>query len=543
MLFKLANLHISWDLYTCLPFFKSFVRPRPASVRPRSFPPAVSGTRFRHKLFLSKDKAVSRFMPSFAHQRHFRILLPFLLLPERHATEAQTRIHSTEKADNMNWQQLISNKRFGLEFLHETRKDDRTEFQRDYDRLIFSAPFRRLQNKTQVFPLPGSIFVHNRLTHSLEVSCVGRSLGNETAALLLQKHPELQNTHVTEIGSIVSAACLAHDLGNPPFGHSGEKAIGTYFSEGEGLKLKDMLEADEWEDLTHFEGNANAFRLLTHQFRGRRPGGFVLTYSTLASIVKYPYSSELAGKKQKFGFFKSEKEAYCRIADELGITRISREGEPLRYARHPLVYLVEAADDICYQMMDIEDAHKLKILTTDKTKELYCHFLSPERLKRAQEICRLVSDTNEQIAYLRSSVIGILIKECTQVFIDNEEAILAGRFEGPLIRHLPERSKQAYENCSRTAFAKIYCSKDVLDIELAGYQVITTLINLLTEAVRFPEKAYSQLLINRISSQYEVQAPSLYGKILAVLDYISGMTDVYALDLYRKINGNSLPAV
>ena len=328
-------------------------------------------------------------MPSFAHQRHFRILMPFLLLPERHATEAQTRIHSTEKADNMNWQQLISNKRFGLEFLHETRKDDRTEFQRDYDRLIFSAPFRRLQNKTQVFPLPGSIFVHNRLTHSLEVSCVGRSLGNETAALLLQKHPELQNTHVTEIGSIVSAACLAHDLGNPPFGHSGEKAIGTYFSEGEGLKLKDMLEADEWEDLTHFEGNANAFRLLTHQFRGRRPGGFVLTYSTLASIVKYPYSSELAGKKQKFGFFKSEKEAYCRIADELGIIRISREGEPLRYARHPLVYLVEAADDICYQMMDIEDAHKLKILTTDETKELYCHFLSPERLKRAQEICRL----------------------------------------------------------------------------------------------------------------------------------------------------------
>ena len=164
----------------------------------------------------------------------------------------------------MNWSQLISNKRFGLEALHEIRKEDRTEFQRDYDRLIFSSPFRRLQNKTQVFPLPGSIFVHNRLTHSLEVSCVGRSLGNDAARLLLQKHPELSDSHLLEIGAIVSAACLAHDMGNPPFGHSGEKAIGTYFSEGKGLALKPLVAPAEWEDLTHFEGNANAFRLLTH---------------------------------------------------------------------------------------------------------------------------------------------------------------------------------------------------------------------------------------------------------------------------------------
>ena len=219
----------------------------------------------------------------------------------------------------MNWKQLISNKRFGLEFLHEDRKEDRTEFQRDYDRLIFSAPFRRLQNKTQVFPLPGSIFVHNRLTHSLEVSCVGRSLGNDVATRLLQKHPELSDSHLMEIGSIVSAACLAHDLGNPPFGHSGEKAIGTYFSEGKGLELKAFLSPEEWEDLIHFEGNANAFRLLTHQFYGRRPGGFVMTYSTLASVVKYPFSSQLAGNKQKFGFFLSEEKDFERIATELGI--------------------------------------------------------------------------------------------------------------------------------------------------------------------------------------------------------------------------------
>ncbi len=443
----------------------------------------------------------------------------------------------------MNWSQLISNKRFGLEALHEIRKEDRTEFQRDYDRLIFSSPFRRLQNKTQVFPLPGSIFVHNRLTHSLEVSCVGRSLGNDAARLLLQKHPELSDSHLPEIGAIVSAACLAHDMGNPPFGHSGEKAIGTYFSEGKGLALKPLVAPAEWEDLTHFEGNANAFRLLTHQFRGRRPGGFVLTYSTLASIVKYPFSSQLAGNKQKFGFFLSEQEDYERIANELGITLLSEEGEPVRYARHPLVYLVEAADDICYQMMDIEDAHKLKILTSQETKELYSHFFTEERLKRIHKICQLVTDTNEQIAYLRSSAIGVLTKACVETFVEHEEEILSGTFQGPLIKQIAPPVRDAYKKCSETAFAKIYCAKDVLDIELAGYQVITTLVDLMIEAVRYPHKAYSQLLINRVSHQYDMQAPTLYGKIQAVLDYISGMTDVYALDLYRKINGNSLPAV
>lgn len=443
----------------------------------------------------------------------------------------------------MNWSQLISNKRFGLEALHEIRKEDRTEFQRDYDRLIFSSPFRRLQNKTQVFPLPGSIFVHNRLTHSLEVSCVGRSLGNDAARLLLQKHPELSDSHLLEIGAIVSAACLAHDMGNPPFGHSGEKAIGTYFSEGKGLALKPLVAPAEWEDLTHFEGNANAFRLLTHQFRGRRPGGFVLTYSTLASIVKYPFSSQLAGNKQKFGFFLSEQKDYERIANELGITRLSKEGEPVCYARHPLVYLVEAADDICYQMMDIEDAHKLKILTSQETKELYSHFFTEERLKRIHKICQLVTDTNEQIAYLRSSAIGVLTKACVETFVEHEEEILSGTFQGPLIKQIAPPVRDAYKKCSETAFAKIYCAKDVLDIELAGYQVITTLVDLMIEAVRYPHKAYSQLLINRVSHQYDMQAPTLYGKIQAVLDYISGMTDVYALDLYRKINGNSLPAV
>ena len=441
----------------------------------------------------------------------------------------------------MDWRKLISAKRFGMEEFHENRQENRSEFQRDYDRLVFSAPFRRLQNKTQVFPLPGSIFVHNRLTHSLEVSCVGRSLGNDVSKAILNRQPELHDSFLPEIGSIVSAACLAHDLGNPPFGHSGEKAISTFFSEGKGQFLKEQISPVEWDDLTHFEGNANAFRLLTHQFEGRRKGGFAMTYSTLASIVKYPFSSSLAGNKSKFGFFTSEEEGFRRIATELGLIQLN--DHPLKYARHPLVYLVEAADDICYQMMDIEDAHKLKILTTEETKELLLAYFSDERKEHIRKTFNIVSDNNEQIAYLRSSVIGLLIKECTKVFLEHESEILSGTFESPLIKRISERPAQAYKCCSKVSFAKIYRSSDVLDIELAGFRVISTLLELMVNAVTSPDKAYSQLLINRVSGQYNIKSPVLYEKIQAVLDYISGMTDVFALDLYRKINGNSLPAV
>lgn len=443
----------------------------------------------------------------------------------------------------MEWKKLISNKRFGLEELYAIKKDDRSEFQRDYDRLIFSAPFRRLQNKTQVFPLPGSVFVHNRLTHSLEVSCVGRSLGNTVANLLIDKYPDLANTHINEIGSIVSAACLAHDLGNPPFGHSGEKAIASYFYEGNGLKLKESFTDNEWNDLTHFEGNANAFRLLTHQFEGRRKGGFVLTYSTLASIVKYPYSSQLAANKLKFGFFTSEEKDFEKIAAELGIIKLSKEGEPLKYVRHPLVYLVEAADDICYQMMDIEDAYKLKILTFQEAKDLYCKFLNKKHVGHMDEVCRIVTDKNEQIAYLRSVVIGVLIKECTAAFMRNEDKILEGVFDGTLIRSMDSTVNDAYSHCAQVAMNKIYRSSDVVDIELAGFRIINTLLDLMVDAVTSPQKAYSKLLINRVSGQYRINGDNMYEKIQGVLDYISGMTDIYALDLYRKINGNSLPAV
>ena len=442
----------------------------------------------------------------------------------------------------MDWNRLISAKRFGLEDMHQPDyQENRSEFQRDYDRLIFSAPFRRLQNKTQVFPLPGSVFVHNRLTHSLEVSCVGRSLGNDVARGILQRRPELRESYLPEIGSIVSAACLAHDLGNPPFGHFGERAFSTYFSEGKGLALKERLTEAQWNDLTHFEGNANAFRLLTHQFEGRRKGGFVLTYPTLASIVKYPWSSSATQKKSKFGFFTTEVESFRKIADELGIK--CKSTAPLVYARHPLVYLAEAAYDICYEIMDIEDSFKLKLLSRAETFDLLMAFFKEERRAKIRQMLEKVTDENEQVAYLRARAIGLLTYECTQAFLQHEEEILAGEFEGELIDHISELPREAYRHCAAVAKQKIYRSRDVVDIEVAGFRIIGTLIDLMTDAVLSPEKAYSQLLMNRVSSQYSIRSADLFERILSVLDYISGMTDVFALDLYRKINGNSLPAV
>ena len=443
----------------------------------------------------------------------------------------------------MDWHKLLSTKRFGQEEFHNKFPHDRTEFQRDYDRLIFSAPFRRLQNKTQVFPLPGSVFVHNRLTHSMEVASVGRSLGNDVSKRLLERHPDLCDSNLKEIGSIVSAACLAHDLGNPPFGHSGENAIATYFSEGDGQKYRSKMSDAEWSDIIHFDGNANTFRLLTHQFIGRRKGGFVMTYSTLASIVKYPFPSTQAGEKPKFGFFQSERESYRRITDELGIKALHPDTDKMVYARHPLVYLVEAADDICYEVMDIEDAHKLKIMPTEKAQQLLLAFFDKERQDHIKSTFDEVTDINEQIVYLRSSVIGLLEHECIKVFVENEEKILAGEFEGCLLDHISERPRKAYEDCVAFSFSKIYRSKDVVDIEVAGYKIIYTLIDLFSNAVMSPEKKYSQLLLNRVSDQYEIQSPTVYGRIMSILDYISGMTDVFALDLFRKINGTSIPLI
>lgn len=454
--------------------------------------------------------------------------------------------YNNNNIQDMKWEKLISNKRLGQEDRHAERHDDRSEFKRDYDRLIFSAPFRRMQNKTQVFPLPGSIFVHNRLTHSLEVASVGMSLGNDVANAVMRRCPELAATLFPQIGTIVSTACLAHDMGNPPFGHSGEKAIQTFFTEGKGAFLKDRLDSGIWQDITHFEGNANAFRLLTHRYKGRREGGFVMTYSTLASIVKYPFASAMTSKAHpKFGFFSSEADTYQKIADELGIICRSAEGEPPVYARHPLVYLVEAADDICYEIMDIEDAHKLKIISFEETKELLLGFfdgLTRDRIeKRIKD--EDITDDNEKIVYLRACAIGKLENECVKAFLNHEDEIMSGSFSGCLTSAMAERQREAYRRCTEVSMSKIYKSKPVLDVELSGFKIMETLMEVMTDAAVHPDRFYSRQLISRVSSQYDINSPDLATRIMAVIDYISGMTDVYALDVYQKINGISLPVV
>ena len=438
----------------------------------------------------------------------------------------------------MDWNQLICSTRLGLEEYRAPRQT-RNDFERDYDRLVFSSPFRRLQNKTQVFPLPGSIFVHNRLTHSLEVSSVGRSLAREVVNGLRERHGDWPCFEAWS--DIVAAACLCHDIGNPPFGHSGEKTIGSYFAETPGLEehLRPQLTDQQWLDLVRFEGNANSFRLLTHQFEGRRPGGFAMTYSALAAIVKYPHSSLLAGEKGKFGFFASEQPIYERVAARLGIGR-HPDGS---YMRHPLVYIVEAADDICYQIMDMEDAHKLHVLDTATVKHTLGLLFDEDKRERTLAKLSRVSDPNEQIAFMRSVAVGELVQEAAAEFLRAEDEILAGTYRGSLIGNLRSQAGVGYRACSALAYARIYHAPDVLDVEIAGNRIMTNLLDHLLQAVLHPDRVASRLLLAKVPEQYNVHAPDVYGKVQSVLDHLSAMTDVYALDLYRKLNGHSLPAV
>ena len=440
----------------------------------------------------------------------------------------------------MNWNSLLSAKRFGsASLLPENQMMARSQFQRDYDRIIFSSPFRRLQNKTQVFPLPGSVFVHNRLTHSLEVASVGRSLGNVLAAEL-EKREELAGSDLfSMLGAIVSAACLAHDMGNPPFGHSGEKAISRYFAEGKGAVVKGMVSANEWSDLTHFEGNANALRILTHQFNGRRRGGFALTCATLASLVKYPYGSDAAtGKKHKYGYFVSERGTFEEIAREQGIIRLSEQ--PVRYCRHPLAYLVEAADDITYQVMDVEDAHKLNILSTDETKAILMAFWDddPDFHSGAQAIFATVTDRNEQISYLRAMLINKLVGECIAVFMKLYDDIMNGRHASSLVDSLEGASATAMKHCSALSVQRIYNHPSVVEVELAGYRILGALLDEFIDAALNPQSYYAQKMLALLPDQFRcLPDASVYTRIQSVLDFVSGMTDLYALELYRKIYG------
>jgi dGTPase len=443
----------------------------------------------------------------------------------------------------MNWNQLLSVKRLGMEEWIGTNKiEDRSQFQRDYDRIVFSSPFRRMQNKTQIFPLPEHIFVHNRLTHTLEVASVGRSLGNILAEKLATEFPD--NPFITEIGTIVSTACLAHDLGNPPFGHSGESAISDFFTNGSGKEFQQKLTEGEWKDFTLFDGNANAFRVLTNQFNGKRPGGFALTYSTLASIVKYPYESGYA-EKPKFGFFQSEKNDYEKIASEIGI-----EANPLKsggFCRHPLVYLVEAADDICYQIMDLEDAYKLGILSYDQVYSLFLAFYNSEtdakQLVSIDKTMKRVTDRNEQIGYLRAGVIGKLIHAAMAVFTDNLDEIMQGRFTKSLMDRLPESQAAAMKVVKDISYKQVYAYRSVVEIEIAGYKIIGTILQEFAGAVMNPTGTYNKKLLSLLPDQYKTESGSVYSNLQSVVDFVSGMTDVFALDLYRKITGISLPGI
>ena len=440
----------------------------------------------------------------------------------------------------MEWDKLICDKRLGLEEFHDPRVHTRSDFQRDYDRLIFSSPFRRMQNKTQVFPLPGSVFVHNRLTHSLEVSSVGRSMAREAVLLLNRKSENKELSEILDhIPDITATACLCHDLGNPPFGHSGEKTISTWFTEGGGIRLKDNLDEREWQDCANFEGNANSFRLLTHQFVGRRKGGFAMTYSCIAAIVKYPWTSLHAGDKGKFGFFVSEEPDYRKIAEELGIP----EFEDGVFARHPLVYLMEAADDICYEIMDIEDSHRLGILNFQEVKDLLLPFFDSVTQNKLERGMSYLDDPNEKVGYMRSNVIGSMVVNCAEIFAEKEKDLLEGRLLPPLVEMMDKRLSDAYAACASLAMDRIYNAPHVVDVDIAGNRILTYLLDVLMDAVLNPKKNFSTLLLYKMPRQYDVNAPTVYGKVQAVLDHVSGMTDVYALDLFRKLNGHSLPAV
>ncbi len=438
----------------------------------------------------------------------------------------------------MDWKTLLSAKR---EARAQSVADIRNEFQRDYDRIIFSNIFRRLQNKTQVFALPGSKLVHNRLTHSLEVASVGRSIARMVSKELIDRFgPDFHN-EIYDIDTIVSTACLAHDLGNPPFGHSGEETISSYFKFGEGRKLQSQIPEEQWSDLISFEGNANAFRQLTHQFAGRREGGLSLTYASLATLIKYPYPSFGKGDRKKYNVFNSEIEQFEKVMEGCGIPRIDSQ-KPI-YARHPLSYMMEAADDICYLILDMEDAHKRNIIQTSDIDRHFTAFFSEDRpeeawfFERRDHIFKTVTDSNERMAFLRATVINKLVDCVSSVFVENYDSIMSGTFQKSLISQLPELENNAQEACRTFSVPNIYRHPSVVKIEVTGYNIIGSLMNEFMDAVMHPESGYHRRLMSIIPDQFKTEKDDLYSKIQVVLDYISNMTDLYAVQLYKDLRG------
>ena len=449
----------------------------------------------------------------------------------------------------MNWNSLYTSKRLGAEHRYEGENIDpiRNAYLRDYDRLIFSSPFRRMQNKTQVFPVPGPIFVHNRLTHSLEVASVGRSLGKAIGVNISKKYPEedanFHEFYRYDLPTVIATSCLAHDIGNPPFGHSGESAIRNYFDNLTG-ETRDTLEAElsenQLNDFRKFEGNANAFRILTNPQNGHQ-----LTYATIASIVKYPTDSSNGFNKntgfigtKKSGFFDSEIETYRKVATELDITVLDDESNV--FARHPFVFLMEAADDICYRIIDLEDAHRLRILTVQQVMDLLLPFWENDKKMynylKSDKLPRII-DNNEKLSFLRAMLINLLTQQCTKVFMDNEEAILSGQLNKSLIDILDKYTTDCLKKVDEISIRDIYNHKSVIEIEIAGYNVIGDLLDEFVTAVLHPSRDKSKKLIQLVPKQFSTQQDSLYANIQSVVDFIAGMSDLYAVDLYRRIKG------
>jgi len=456
----------------------------------------------------------------------------------------------------MQWQNLYSAERLSDRIRGKIPHPDtvRNSFHRDYDRIIFSSAFRRLQDKTQVFPLPGAVFVHNRLTHSLEVASVGRSLGKavgEKIAALYPKLPEDFHTFYRyDLSNVIAAACLAHDIGNPPFGHSGEDAIRAYFKDG-GAAIREILEdalpINQRMDFERFEGNSNAFRTLTHTFNETR-SAYNLTITTLAAIVKYPATSEEGFNKQsgliatrKSGFFDTEIPKFALIAERLGLIR--QAGFQNVYARHPFVFLTEAADDICYRIIDLEDAHRLGITSLREMEELFLPFFEGQKdyFQRDRLVSGLadIHSANQKIQYLRAMWIGLMTRLLSDVFMEKETELLQGKVQHSLMELLPERERSLLKQIDEYAVKKVYNYRSVVAIEIAGFQVIGRLLEEFVQAALSPERLKSMKLLQLIPEQFVIGKgrENLYGNIQSVVDYIAGMTDLYAIDLFRKITG------
>lgn len=441
----------------------------------------------------------------------------------------------------MQWERLLSLQKNGVEERRIRKHEDPTRlgFEKDYDRLIFSSAFRSLQDKTQVIPLSQKSFVHTRLTHSLEVSVVGRSLGRIVGQRILKSHPHLEKElgyTFNDFGSIVAAASLAHDIGNPPFGHSGERAMGDYFKSGNGVRFKDKISEKEYADLIDFEGNANGFKILTESRDGSE-GGLRLTFATLGAFMKYPKeslpkrpSTHVADKK--YGVFQNDILAFRELVADLGLLERG-EGS---YARHPLAYLVEAADDICYTIIDFEDGINLGWIPEDMALE-YLVKLVKNNLRT--EIYSKLSTRKKRVAYLRSIAINTLIEEVTRIFVENEVAILQGNFPKSL---MDDSSFYAQtKDIIKVSVDNIYRSVEVREKEIAGYRILTTVLDAFVGALENyhegKERDYDMLLL-RLMNFDEDKHLSVYQYLLEACSYVSQLTDGNAVQIFNKINGH-----